>query len=45
MIDPEVSPTTKFNDIESLTTYNDNLMPQVDKKTLIKTKSLSTLFK
>eukprot|EP00347_Sterkiella_histriomuscorum_P009447 403341183 len=35
----------KFDDMESLTSYQDNLMPQVDKRTMIKTKSLSSLFK
>ncbi|CDW86094.1 UNKNOWN [Stylonychia lemnae] len=39
--------TINFNDLESITSYPayNNVLPEVDKQTLIKTKSLSNLFK
>lgn len=45
VIDPNNKTNLNFVDIESVTSYQDNLMPQTDKQTLIKTKSLSSLFK
>lgn len=47
VINPENPPSKlkRFEDIESLTTFQDAAMPFSDQQTLMKTKSLSSLFR
>lgn len=44
-LDPDRVDDLNFNDIETLTSYHDNLVPRETKSTLLRTQSLDTLFK